>query len=80
MSIMIEDYNKKKVGVDCVDKMAREYSVKAPTRRWPVQVFYNFINLSIINSWILYKKSNFSDISRRDFIKKLIREIIEMKN
>lgn len=57
--------------------MARFYSVKAPTRRWPLQIFYNILNLALINSWILYKKINRTRISRRDYIIKLIEEIEE---
>lgn len=72
---VVHDYNSKKVGVDLIDQMAKFYSVKAPTRRWPMQVFYNIINLACINSWILYKSVNKSNISRRDFLIKLIEEI-----
>ena len=43
-------YNKTKAGVDVVDQMTRKYSVKAACRRWPVHVFYNVIDLAIINS------------------------------
>jgi hypothetical protein len=71
----ILSYNSTKFGVDVVDYMTREYNVKAPTRRWPVQVFYNIINLAAINAWILYKKKNHSSISRQDFLGKLIEEI-----
>lgn len=34
-------YNRTKVGVDVRDQMARKYLVKAPTRRWPLAVFYS---------------------------------------
>ena len=34
--------------------MTRMYSVKAASRRWPNHVFYNVIDLALINSWILY--------------------------
>lgn len=54
----IVDYNNTKFGVDSLDQMARFYSVKAPTRRWPLQIFYNILNLASINSWVLYKKIN----------------------
>jgi hypothetical protein len=74
-------YNSTKFAVDVVDYMTREYNVKAPTRRWPVQVFYNIINLAAINAWILYKKKNGSNISRQNFLGKLIEEInIEREN
>ena len=73
-------YNKTKVGVDSVDQMSRQYSVQAPSRRWPVAVFYNILNLSIINSWIIYNQVNQSQISRRNYIIKLIEEINEYAN
>ena len=38
-------YNKIKSGVDITDQMARKYSVKAGSRRWPIHVFYNVIDL-----------------------------------
>ena len=70
-------YNSKKCGVDCVDQMTRLYSVKSATRRWPICVFYNILNLAIINSWILYRKVNGKKISRRKFIIALIENIKE---
>lgn len=73
----IIDYNNTKFGVDSLDQMARFYSVKAPTRRWPLQIFYNILNLASINSWVLYKKILKKKISRRKFLIKLIEEIEE---
>ena len=34
----VTDYNQSKYGVDVVDQMARNYTCKLPSRRWPVQV------------------------------------------
>ena len=61
-------YNKTKSGVDVIDQMARKYSVKAGSRRWPVHVFYNVIDLALINSWILFRDVCKSNVSRRRFI------------
>ena len=47
--------NKIKFGVDVTDQMARRYSVKSKLYRWPVQVFFNVLELIGINAWILYK-------------------------
>jgi hypothetical protein len=69
-------YNDHKAGVDSVDQMTRQYNVKVPQRRWPMQVFFNIINISVINSWILHKKALNSEISRRKFVIKLIEEIL----
>ena len=54
----MEFYNKSKCGVDLADQMARQYSVEADTRWWPVAVFYNILDLSGINAFVLYKKTN----------------------
>ena len=57
-------YNKTKYGVD---QMARKYSVKAGRFRWPLQVFFNILDLVTINAWILYKECTRSKISRKEF-------------
>ena len=72
---VVHHYNQKKVGVDIVDQMAKFYSIKAPTRRWLMLVLYNVVNLASINNLILYKSINKSNVSRRDFLKKLMEEV-----
>ena len=68
-------YNKTKAGVDVIDQMTRKYSVKAASRRWPIHVFYNVIDLALINSWILFKDICKSNISRRKFIQRVVEEL-----
>ena len=68
-------YNKTKYGVDVVDQMARKYSVKAGSFRWPLQVFFNILDLTVINAWILYKECTRSKISRKEFIFCLAEEL-----
>ena len=65
-------YNKTKYDVD---QMARKYSVKAGSFRWPLQVFFNIMDLAAINAWILYKECSRSKISRREFIFCLAEEL-----
>ena len=43
-------YNETKVGVDVFDQISRCYSVKSGSRRWPIHVFYNVIDMAFINS------------------------------
>ena len=52
----IEFYYKTKCGVDVGDQMTRMYSVKAGTRRGPVSVFYNILDLASINVFVQCKK------------------------
>ncbi|CAK1592904.1 unnamed protein product [Parnassius mnemosyne] len=68
-------YNSTKNSVAVVDQMARRYSTRAPSRRWPVQVFYNILDLSAINAWVLYQEINNKKIRRREFILRLAVEL-----
>lgn len=76
VSTTITFYNKTKFGVDVVDQMTRKYSVKAGRRRWPLQVFFNILDLAAINVWILYKECTGSKISRKNFIFQLAEELV----
>ncbi|XP_055378966.1 piggyBac transposable element-derived protein 4-like [Condylostylus longicornis] len=68
-------YNKTKCGVDMTDQMARKYSVKSGSRRWPLQVFFNILDLAAINAWVLYKETTGENISRKDFLFQLAEEL-----
>nr|XP_023668632.1 piggyBac transposable element-derived protein 1-like [Paramormyrops kingsleyae] len=71
----INDYNHMKCGVDVLDQMARMYSVRAPTRRWPVAVFYNMLDLAAANAYILYKACTGWKGKRRLFLSLLAKEL-----
>ena len=49
----MEFYNKSKCGLDVANQMARQCSVKAGTRWWPVAVFHNILGLAGINAFVL---------------------------
>jgi len=49
---MILEYNATKGGVDTADKMLRTYSTKCMTRRWPVAVFSNVLDISALDAYI----------------------------
>lgn len=68
-------YNQTKVGVDVLDQMLKKYSVKAATRRWPVAVFYNLLDMAAVNAWILWKKCLGQNASRRNFILELANKL-----
>ena len=71
----IQFYNSTKFGVDVADQMARTYSVKSKSRRWPLQVFFNIIDLAGINAWVLYKEATGDKLSRQTFLFKLAEEL-----
>ena len=63
------------MGVDDFDQMSRCSSVKAGSRRWPIHVFYNVIDMALINSGIIYKHVCNSSISCRMFIQRISEEL-----
>ena len=68
-------YSKTKFGVDVLDQMTRIYSLKAASRRWSIHVFYNIIDLALINCCIVYKNVCKSSIPCRKYIKKISEEL-----
>ncbi|GFW89312.1 ATP-dependent DNA helicase [Trichonephila clavipes] len=68
----ISFYNSTKFGFDISDEMARKYSVKAGSRRWPVHVFYSIRDLAGNNSWILDKEVTDKKLTMREYLKQLI--------
>ena len=46
--------------------MARKDSTKAGSRRWPLRIFYNILDLAAINAWVLYKDVTQIKISTKD--------------
>nr|XP_026499645.1 uncharacterized protein LOC113403342 [Vanessa tameamea] len=69
---IIMDYNATKGGVDTVDKMCETYNVARGTNRWPMGIFYSFMNVAGINSFVLYLINNANKkISRRTFLETL---------
>ena len=72
---VVQFYNQNKVAVDVVNQMVRMYSTRCATRRWPVGVWCNVLDLAAQNSWIIYKKSTGKKISRKQFILELVEEL-----
>ena len=61
----IKCYNETKYGVDILDQMARKYSVRTCTRRWPIHSFQNTLDLAAINAWVIYKEVTKEKITRK---------------
>lgn len=50
---IISYYNSTKGGVDALDEKCSIYSTER-TRRWPLAIFYRLLNISGVNSYVLY--------------------------
>lgn len=66
---MITFYNRTKIGVDLLDQLCQKYDVARNTRRWPIVLFHNLLNISAINALCIYKFNNREkEMARRKFI------------
>ncbi|KAL7402948.1 hypothetical protein ABVT39_022285 [Epinephelus coioides] len=52
--LMIQDYNRNKGGIDCLDKLTGTYTCKQMTARWPVAVFHNILDVSACNAYMVW--------------------------
>uniref|UniRef100_A0A672F7B2 PiggyBac transposable element-derived protein domain-containing protein n=2 Tax=Salarias fasciatus TaxID=181472 RepID=A0A672F7B2_SALFA len=71
----VNDYSRMKGGVDAMDQMVREYTVRSGTRRWPVAVFYNMVDIAALNAHILYEACTGVKERRIDFLMELASEL-----
>jgi hypothetical protein len=55
---MIPFYNKYMGGVDQLDHMCKVYGVFRKCYRWTNVFLYGFLDSSVVNSFVLYKKLN----------------------
>uniref|UniRef100_A0A1B6CUS1 PiggyBac transposable element-derived protein domain-containing protein n=1 Tax=Clastoptera arizonana TaxID=38151 RepID=A0A1B6CUS1_9HEMI len=67
---IIIDYNKTKGGVDTCDKMCAAYSVSRITRRWPLALFFIFMNIASINARMILNFNTDSEPPRRKVFQK----------
>ena len=74
-------YNSTKSGVDTLDRIVRRYTSKRMTRRWPVALFYNMIDVSAVNAFVTGQQlqgensSKVSNKKMRNFLIQLEKEL-----
>ena len=78
---VIQFYNKTKGGVDTMDQMVSTYTCKRRTRRWPMVLWYNMLDIATLNAYTSFTSQHpgyMSGISnaRRLFIKELGQELV----
>lgn len=78
---IILDYNRSKGGVDTLDQMVETYSTKRKSRRWPMVLFYNILDVSAVNAFIIWSHVNpqwnaKKTHRRRLFLKQLGKDLV----
>jgi hypothetical protein len=62
--------------VDNTDRMANSYTATRRTWNWIIKLFIHFLDLAIVNSYILLSSCGGKKVSHRDFRPTLIREML----
>ncbi|XP_041864774.1 piggyBac transposable element-derived protein 4-like [Melanotaenia boesemani] len=78
---IILDYNKNKGGVDNLDKVTGTYTCKRKTKRWPMAVLFNILNVSAYNAFVVWTEINpgwnaGKPFKRRLFLEELGRSLV----
>jgi hypothetical protein len=56
--VVILDYNRTKGGVDTVDQLTHHFTARRKSRRYPMILFGNLLDLAGINSMIIFINRN----------------------
>lgn len=70
-------YNSTKGGVDTVDQMCANYTVQKRTRRWPLVIFYQLMNIAGLNSNIIFNAIHPDGQNRRIYLKNLAMSLMK---
>ena len=66
------EYNSKMGGVDMSDRMISYYQVSVWTRKWTIRMLMHFMDLVLVNSWLLYRRDNQENGTPRKAIMKFL--------
>ena len=68
---VISFYNTTKGGFETADKMLWGYLSKAASRRWPLAVFFNHLDIACLTAYVFCKNKGIQSFSRRKFLLQL---------
>jgi len=73
---IVERYNRHMGYVNNSDHMANSYSMSRRTFKWTTKLFFHFLDLTVLNSWILLSSCG-AKYTHRDFRLLLVRNLTE---
>lgn len=54
----VREYNAHMGGVDLMDSFIGRYEITVKSRKWTRRLFHHLVDMTVVNSWIIYKKVN----------------------
>ncbi|KAI8432777.1 hypothetical protein MSG28_013736 [Choristoneura fumiferana] len=53
---VVGEYNRHMGGVDLIDSIMGIYKIELRSKRWPMRLFFHYLDLTMANAWLLYKR------------------------
>ena len=72
---VIKIYNKLMGGTDGMDQQLTYYKPRVKSRRWPVRVFLQFLQVSAYNSFVLYRQDKAPKMKFLQYIEMLLSQM-----
>ncbi|CAF1152749.1 unnamed protein product [Adineta steineri] len=69
----IIDYNRFMGGVDRADQRKESYALDRKSRRWWLRIFFNFLNISLSNSFVIYESCTGRNLSYLEYLSSITR-------
>ena len=63
---VVREYNKFMGGVDLSDMLIELYRIDMPLKKWYMRIIFYLIDMSVSNSWLVYRRSNPEYMPLRD--------------
>ena len=64
---IVTQYNKHMGGVDLLDSLLGLYRTRLRSKKWYHRIFFHFMDLTIVNAWLLYRRCNDKAMRLLDF-------------
>lgn len=68
---VVKNYNIHMGGVDLLDAHVARYKIRVKSRKWYFRLFYHFVDLSIINAWLIWRRVRNENKSLAEFKQEL---------
>ncbi|XP_069704477.1 piggyBac transposable element-derived protein 4-like [Periplaneta americana] len=73
---IISFYNRTKCAVDVLDQLCSAYDVSRNSRRWPLTIFFDLLNIAGVNALVVYSANN-QKMLRKNFLKTLALDLMK---
>ncbi|KAG8250158.1 hypothetical protein J6590_108338 [Homalodisca vitripennis] len=75
--VVINEYNLHMGGVDNKDKSIYHLTCTRPSKKYWVKIFENFLDMALLNSYILYKQNTDKPMDRHHFTVMIVESLID---